>query len=50
MNTFERFVDGTQTQTEPPSITGEGHRTVGEYTVENARISCRQVDVFYGEK
>ena len=24
--------------------------TVGEFTHENARINCRQVHVFYGEK
>ncbi len=33
-----------------PSISRDNRETVGDYTVENPRMTCRDVNVYYGEK
>ncbi len=36
--------------TGPMRISREHHETVGDYTVADPRITCRNVDVYYGDK
>ncbi len=33
-----------------PALETDEHRTVGDYTIANPRITCRHVNVFYGDK
>ncbi len=50
MNTVEQREEKVDPQPAFTTMTEESYRTVGEYSVAEPRISCREVNVFYGEK
>jgi len=50
MNIVEKFEESRDSAAPTSTDSDQGYQTVGEYSVANPRISCRGVNVFYGEK
>ncbi len=50
MNTVEEFVETMEPQGKSVADSEQGYHTVGEFSIAEPRISCRHVNVFYGEK
>jgi len=50
MNIVEKFEESRDSAAPRSTDSDQGYQTVGEYSVANPRISCRGVNVFYGEK
>ncbi|MGA8243234.1 MAG: hypothetical protein WB818_21910, partial [Desulfobacterales bacterium] len=49
----KREVDIEMTNNPQPGlklVSRENRKTVGDITVENSRMTCREVNVYYGEK